>query len=79
MKSDGTKPNYTWWHGLELDLRGVLPQGHLKVIPRSSQGHSKVKSTKKSKIYMFFTNSVNLEVYVTVEPRLDPNMELYWT
>ena len=63
------------WVGVGLK-KGVTPRSS-QGIPRSYQGHSKVKSTKNSKIYMFFTNSVNLEVYVMVEPRLDPNMELY--
>ena len=70
--------NEIGWNPTQLHMVTWVEVGLKRgVTPRSSQGHSKVKSTKKSKIYMFFTNSVNLEVYVMVEPRLDLNMELY--
>ena len=43
---DESQTKYTWWHGLGLGFKGVLPQGHDKVISRSQQGQISLKFVK---------------------------------
>ena len=43
---DESQPKFTWWHGLGLGFKVVLPQGHDKVISRSQQGQISLKFVK---------------------------------
>ncbi len=53
----GHTDGYIWWHGLGLCFMGVWPQGHVKVISRSYQGHIKVKRSRW--VYMVAWSSLH--------------------